>query len=328
MIPRITQSRFARRISHREIIGSINGSVGFTVNSFHLNPGVASTFTWLATQASGWEQYTFVSLKLEYVTCTATSTVGSVILSPEYDPTEPEPTTEAEAVNTMDSVEDAAWKTFSCDLSHAAMFPTGPRKYVRTGMVSGDLRTYDVGVLHVCTVGMAGTSMVGKLWADYTIDLCVPQSSIPLAMPTHALVATGNHINFVSGTEATVGFGTGTSTILFNTLHATFVAGEIRLPRGVYNIRYPLQITFTGTTGLYDWGCVTATTGTTLISETWKSWVVPATASKDEIIPLDIVAFFPEPALGTANLEISAQVDFGSGAVESTDTAELIVIPM
>lgn len=174
--PKVVRSdAHSRRIVHRELVGSVAGSVAFETTRYVLNPGMAATFPWLSTQAAGWEQYTFHRLKFEYVTRTATSTVGSVILSPEYDPTDPAPTTEAIAAAAMDAVEDATWKNITCDLTPYAMFPLGPRKFIRATMTAGDLRTFDAGNLFLGTVEETGTAAIGKLWVEYDVELYIPQ---------------------------------------------------------------------------------------------------------------------------------------------------------
>lgn len=182
--PRIVMTdRNSRRIIHRELIGTVNGSIAFTVNKYALNPGLATTFPWLSSQADGWEQYKFNALKFEYVTRTATSTVGSVIMAPDYDPLDPNPTSEAYASSYMDASENATWVDQKCILSPRAMFPLGPRKYIRTSNVAGDLRTFDAGNFFLCTVEEVGADAIGKLWVEYDVELFVPQlvPSAPIA---------------------------------------------------------------------------------------------------------------------------------------------------
>lgn len=167
------------RIRHKELVASVNGTVSFDVPvSLSLNPGLATTFPWLSTQAQGWERYRFHRLVFRYLTRTATSSAGSVMLVPDYDPADSEPTSEQIASAYEDAVEDAPWKDMSCDLRASAMHPLGPSKFVRTGPLSPnqDIKTYDVGNMFVCTVD--GTaSPWGKLWAEYEVEFFTPQLS-------------------------------------------------------------------------------------------------------------------------------------------------------
>lgn len=175
--PMITRSARGMRIRHRELVGTVNGSIAFSATKFACNPGMAATFPWLAPQAVQWEQYRFHKLSFEYITRTATSTVGSVLLAPDYDAADPAPTTEAQASSFEDSVENVAWKDLRCDLSPDSMFPIGPRKFIRSGAQAGDLKTFDAASLFLCVVEETGASAIGKLWVEYDVEFFVPQNS-------------------------------------------------------------------------------------------------------------------------------------------------------
>lgn len=174
----LTSDRNQRRIVHKEAIATIHGSTAFACTRFEINPGLASTFPWLSTQAVGWEQYHFRYLKFEYITRAATSTIGSVILSPEYDALDPMPTTELMASNVMDAVESAPWRNSVCVMNTEAMFPLGPRKFVRQSIVNGDKRVYDCGALDLCRIDQSNGDMIGRLFVCYDIELSVPHNHL------------------------------------------------------------------------------------------------------------------------------------------------------
>jgi hypothetical protein len=163
-----------------ELIDSINGSVLYTFVRFALNPGLIETFPRLSREAAVWQLYSFRKLSFRYVTRTGTSTVGSVILSPCYNPAEQPPADEKEASNTEGAVEDVSWaKELRCTLKKSNMFPLGNRKQIRYFNVPGDVNIYDAGVMYVCCVGQPDGSEIGKLWVDYEVDFYIPQS-IPI----------------------------------------------------------------------------------------------------------------------------------------------------
>lgn len=171
----------SRRLQNSELVSSISGSVAFTANRFVVNPGLPATFPWLSGIAQEWQQYHFHKLCFRYVTRASTATVGSVILSPDYNPIDLSPTTEQQASNTQDAVEDSVWREINCVLDPRAMFPIGPRKQIRAGNVPGDLASYDACRFYVCTVEEADSSAIGKLWVDYDVELFVPQTSPSLS---------------------------------------------------------------------------------------------------------------------------------------------------
>lgn len=182
----LTQTKMSRRVVHSELVATISGDAGFGVNAYPCNPGMASTFPWLSSQADGYEQYHFHKLVFEFVTRTSTTTTGSVILAPDYDPTDALPASEAQVTSYMDAVENVPWTDISCALNVSSMFPMGPRKFVRTSNVAGDLKVYDVANLFVCPVTTSITSAIGKLWVHYDVELFIPQTinSAPSAEKT------------------------------------------------------------------------------------------------------------------------------------------------
>jgi len=212
--------------------------VTFSVqNSYILNPGVAATFPWLSTQASGWEQFHFRKLEFHYIPRCATTKVGSVLLAPDYDSSDPAPTSEIIAAAYRDACEGASWERLCTRLSMAAMFPVGPRKFVRSGAVAyADYKAYDCGRLHVCVAEQDNTDNVGKLWVDYEVELFVPQNDT--SPPT---LAQGSVSGYQIGAAQTVSTGALTtanfSTVAFNPLGITDNgSGSFTLPKGLYEV--------------------------------------------------------------------------------------------
>jgi len=175
--PRMSGTRDSVRIVHRELIGSITGTVGFTVASaIPLNPGLSGSFPWLSSQAQSWERYRFNKLRFCYFTRTGSSTPGSVLLVPDYDASDAQPVSEQVASTYEDVEEDAPWKDICCELRLSALNALGPSKFVRTGqlLANQDVKTYDSGNFFLVTTD--GTAVPwGKLWVEYDITLMTPQ---------------------------------------------------------------------------------------------------------------------------------------------------------
>jgi hypothetical protein len=175
--PRITASRDSARIIHKELVAKVTGTANFTVGTtIALNPGLASSFPWLSTQAAAWETYRFNKLRFCYHTRTATSATGSVQLVPDYDAADAAPASEFIAASYEDMQEDAPWKDLDCVLRPDAMFPMGPKKFVRTEALSAnqDIKTFDAGNLFVCTTDGSAQTW-GLVWVEYDVSLYTPQ---------------------------------------------------------------------------------------------------------------------------------------------------------
>jgi len=57
------------------------------------------------------------------------------------------------------------------------MMGIGPRRFVRSTNVAGDIKTFDVGKLFVISNNETGTTAIGKLWFEYDFEFFIPQNS-------------------------------------------------------------------------------------------------------------------------------------------------------
>lgn len=208
--PQVRTSNKSTRIQHTELIDTIAGSTSFSVfNSYELNPGLSATFPWLSTQADSWEQYRFHRLEACYISRTSTSEKGSIIFAPEYDSLDSAPATEKDAMSYEGAQDDNVWNCFSTHFNVKDMFPLGPRKYIRSsGAIPGDLKTYDAGVLHVCTNGEDSTDDIGKLYFRYDVEFFIPQTG-PSMGPRNSRLSLFNvpgAFSLTSGVNATLTF--------------------------------------------------------------------------------------------------------------------------
>lgn len=242
--PSISQSAKSSRVVQRELIlASVAGSTAFTVQNFlHLNPGLSTVFPWLSTIAVNWEQYRCHKLRACWVPIAPTSTQGDILLSPNYDSSDPQPVTETQAANTYGAVSNSCWQPFCIDFDQSAMMGLGPRRYVRNCAVAGDLKTFDVGTLAVCSVNETGTSAVGKLYFEYDFEFFIPQlDPSPATTPLSTSLFTRNTTQtFTSATAAYVQY----ATTAFDPLNiGPAVAGVFTPPAGCYRIFASVSVT-------------------------------------------------------------------------------------
>jgi hypothetical protein len=166
-------------LRNKELIGTIAGSDSFAASGcYRVNPGIATTFPYLSGIACNFEQYRFRKLILRYLTRVGADTKGSVIINPDYNSSIEPPSSEAEAANNADAVEGPAWQDISVALDPRAMHPSGPR-YVQERLGSLSKALTDAAAFNVSTVGMTDSSDVGKLWAEYEVELIKPQTRTP-----------------------------------------------------------------------------------------------------------------------------------------------------
>jgi hypothetical protein len=243
--PVIAMSKDSCRVVHRELLGNVSGTgtAAFTTSStFALNPGVSSTFPWLANMAQNWETYRVNRMKVCYYTRTGSNTAGSVILVPDYDASDSTPISEQTASSYEDVQEDAPWKDIECVLRPAAMHNVGPRKFVRSGALSAnqDIKLYDVGNMFIFTVDSATAASWGKLWIEYDITFYTPQ-----------LFPGGSNFSQIATLAATVGTDAthlmGTSNVISGNLLISGTGNVLTAPNLIVGGRYFVSLSLIGT---------------------------------------------------------------------------------
>jgi len=161
-------------------------------------------FPWLSQVAQRYETYKFRKLQFEYHTRAATSQVGTVGLVFDFDAEDPAPASQMEALSYHDKCADSPWKD-QCALLDLAQGDRLPIRYTRAGTPGGnyDIKTYDVGNLHVFVDGVAASTNLGLLEVKYVVDLYTPQIQNPVGGATNGL--TGLNATHLFGTD----FGAG-----------------------------------------------------------------------------------------------------------------------
>jgi len=156
--------------------------VSFANVSYNFNPGLPALFPWASQFANSYDEYVVQSVEFIYEPEQASSSTGAVILSFDYDASDTVPVDKVSALETKDSVRSAPWTPSSLRLNPADLRKRCTEAlFTRSGLVaSTDIKTFDLGVLNVSTVGQASTATVGELWIEYTIQLRVPQRSSAL----------------------------------------------------------------------------------------------------------------------------------------------------
>jgi len=198
-IPSMKSNGVWTSVSHRECFATVvSSSTAFAVASYSLNPGVPSVFPWLSQVAARYETYKFRRLSFSIRTQSATTAVGSVGMAFDFDANDPAPTSLLMGLSYRDRSLGACWAEQRLDLD-LRQGDKSPSKFTRVGLPTEpyDLKTYDLGVLHVFTEGVSAAT-VGILEADYTVDLFTPQIQDPIGGSFH--VSTGMDATHLFGT--------------------------------------------------------------------------------------------------------------------------------
>jgi len=109
------------RVSNKEMIQTVNGSVNFTANSYKINPGLSSTFNWLSSIASAYEFYKIHSISIHYVPLVGSQTPGYVAVAFDSDVLDDAPNSKI-AMSTYAKFESVTtWKDMSFKVPQSFM---------------------------------------------------------------------------------------------------------------------------------------------------------------------------------------------------------------
>jgi hypothetical protein len=163
-----------------KIMEIIAGGEDFAVDSHVFQPGLASSFPWLAPIASKFEKYEVRSAKYRYYPSVtgynALGSKGRLVLSYNYDALAADPSVIDEAENTQPRAILMGAEPGEVHLDPALATQGG--RYVRTGAirVGADPKNYYAGTLFICTKGFESTGKIGDLFIEYELDLINPVS--------------------------------------------------------------------------------------------------------------------------------------------------------
>lgn len=166
-------------VKHREFLVDVQGFGAanvFHLIQFPINPGLPTSFPWLATIANNYESYKFRKLTYHYKPTCSTQNHGTVVMAVDYDATDPAPIDKRQTLNMQEAVSSAPWIEIYHRSSKANLTKFAPERYTRAGEAPNneDMKTYDVGNLFL-VVCSATQGNLGELYVEYEIELSTPQ---------------------------------------------------------------------------------------------------------------------------------------------------------
>jgi hypothetical protein len=182
-VRKMREPRFARSarngdvtVDHEEFIAEVAGSVAFSNTTYSVNPGLLSSFPWLAQMAPLYESYRFERLEYQFQSEAPTSASGSLMMALDYDASDPAPGSKVQLAAYRGYVRSPPWQ--ACTNSSIKEDLNKQKSYfVRSGTLAAnqDIKLYDVGFLNVATQGQANTAIIGELYVRYRVRFMTPQ---------------------------------------------------------------------------------------------------------------------------------------------------------
>lgn len=233
-------------VRHREFIGNIQGSMGFEINTWNVNPGDESTFPWLSTLAQNYEKYRPIGVIFEFKSTSANAlnstntALGTVMMAPRYNAVVSSvPGSKMEMLQIENCVSVCPAESAMCGIECAKNYNPLGVLYIRNGStnISNNEQMFDFADFYLATEGMQAVATIGELWVTYEIELLTPILNGGQV---------GNQINWfegyaTSGISTSAYFGSNFTMNPNSNLNISFVSGSIiefdkSIETGMYRI--------------------------------------------------------------------------------------------
>jgi len=205
-------------IRHREYIGELlsGEDSGFHIQSYAINPANEALFPWLSTVATNFQEWEprgmILQVKSEASEYAQNVTLGSIFAATNYNALAPAPVNKVQLENMEYATSSKTSKSIIMPIECARKYNTLDHLYISgAGNKPGDARMYDLGVIHVGSMGVnvptTGRVKLGELWVSYEVALYKPILTQEVApMETWALQMTD--IRWQVSTDTFFQFGT------------------------------------------------------------------------------------------------------------------------
>lgn len=226
VMPSMHSNNMAIVVRHKEYIMDIVSSSSastFSAIALSLNPGLASSFPYLAQLAQNFQEYSIKGMVFEFKSTSADSiasstntTLGSVMIATQYNAADPQFTNKQQLLNEEYSNDSKPSEDFCHPIECARRENPFAVQYIRGSAVPAgqDVKMYDLGTTSVATTGFQGTNVVcGELWCSYEVELRKPAISSGLN-----LYGRYAHYSSKSAASSTFPFGTGGFNVIVDTL--------------------------------------------------------------------------------------------------------------
>jgi hypothetical protein len=220
-VPQMHNNRHITRISHAEYLGDIICSAtgtpsSFSLTSYDVNPGLASSFPWLSQVASNYETYRFNGLAYEYRStsgdsiASTTTSLGTVIMAGAYNAASPNFITKVQMENYEGAISCKPSRNMLFGLECSRKLNVDDHLYIRTTNVPAgqDQKLFDLANFQLATQGMQANSVnLGELWVTYDVELYQPK------LFANELDYTANYAHITSNTAVSTSHYFGTTNL-------------------------------------------------------------------------------------------------------------------
>nr|QCC62364.1 putative capsid protein [Crucivirus sp.] len=175
-------------VRHQEPLGDIitSSNAGeFKLQNFFIQPGLATSFPWLASMAQNFQQYRILGMLFEFRSMAADAisgtniALGTVTMATNYNSSSPNYISKKDMQNSEYATSTKPSLSVFHPIECSPEVSAEEVLYIRNaGVPDGDdQRLYDWGNFQIATSGFQGTNVtIGELWVTYEVALIKPKA--------------------------------------------------------------------------------------------------------------------------------------------------------
>jgi hypothetical protein len=186
-------SRGEHVVVYREYLGDLDSTATFQLGSYSVNPGNPNLFPWLATQARGFECYTFDHLAFELVTDQPSTVGGTTFMAFDPDYNDTAPTSKTQLYTYENSTTSPIWQSAKMALTKDQL-KVKPWLFTTNGSSvpsNGDPVNYHAGVFYLGAMTTVAIASVAEIWVSYVVRFKVPQQVFAPGTYGQSSISTG-----------------------------------------------------------------------------------------------------------------------------------------
>jgi hypothetical protein len=227
------------RVSHREYVSDVLGSIAFTNTTYQITPTNQQLFPWLSKLAYNFEEFKIHGLVFYFnTTCgsaisSTNNALGVIGMTTVYDPSDPDLASKREAEDYGGCVAGVPSSSLLHPVECKPRSNVLDRQYVQVSPVTDpdDLKFYSHGKLNIFTQGMQINNVnIGELWVSYDIEFFNPKI-LPIGSVGAAASKISGTVTDMTGSQI---YGTATIPQTTGNLGCFYegVSGRIVIPSG------------------------------------------------------------------------------------------------
>lgn len=203
--PRSVDTKMGRIVSHTEYVSQVDviekKSGGDTIQAIPINPGLATTFPWLAPIAKQYDYYRLIKMVIRYVAACPSTTEGKFNGYFDYNASHGGAPTVAAMMQNYKATSSSLWQDAVIPVDPVRVHLLNKWKGTRSSSSADDVQNTEVGTFFYNMESPINVDNLGHLEIGYVFEFAIEQYPAPFVFPQASMEfnSAGTTQNFTAG---------------------------------------------------------------------------------------------------------------------------------